>query len=48
MYLFAGTIGDMSDDESLSAHDGDSLLGEHTGHRKNGKRPMRKTARARS
>ena len=43
-----GTIGDLSDGESLSGHDGDSILGDPTGSVRKGKRPIRKTARART
>lgn len=42
-----GTIGDLSDGESLSGHDGDSILGESAAQKKH-KRSMRKTARART
>ena len=45
--LFSGTIGDLSDGESLSGHDGDSIIGDPSNHRKQ-KRPVRKTARART
>ena len=44
----SGTIGDLSDGESLSGHDGDSILGDPTGSVRKGKRPIRKTARART
>ena len=49
MFLsISGTIGDLSDGESLSGHDGDSILGDPTGSVRKGKRPIRKTARART
>ena len=46
-FLILGTIGDLSDGESLSGHDGDSIIGETAAQKKH-KRNMRKTARART
>ena len=48
MVCILGTIGDLSDGESLSGHDGDSMLGDATGSLRKSKRPIRKTARART
>ena len=47
-FCISGTIGDLSDGESLSGHDGDSILGDPTGSLRKSKRPVRKTARART
>ena len=48
IFHVAGTIGDLSDGESLSGHDGDSILGDPTNPHRKSKRPVRKTARART
>ena len=46
--FISGTIGDLSDGESLSGQDGDSILGDPTNPHRKQKRPVRKTARART
>ena len=48
MLSVSGTIGDLSDGESLSGQDGDSLMGDPTNPHRKQKRPVRKTARART